>query len=148
MALNESGPHSGRDSKRPYRLGLSRSQYDLSRSFENLVALANYQERLKEARKMVWRDRGEPVAELYNLWDCLEHAVKGGMRTLTPTVPKLLRLTRCRGRSHGVQCASWNKPCACHDTSKIVVQVRLCVTVIAAERFYLHRVSLAERDFI
>jgi hypothetical protein len=84
MAFNDSSPQVGRDSNsRPYRLGLRRSQYDLSRSFENLVALANYQERLIEARKMVWRDKGEPVAELYNLWDCFEHAVKGGMRTST-----------------------------------------------------------------
>lgn len=55
--------------------------YQFSRSFENLVALANYQERLKGARKMVWRDRGEPVADLNNLWDCAEHAAKGGLST-------------------------------------------------------------------
>lgn len=48
-------------------------------SFDNLVALANHQERLKEARKMVWRDRGEPVAELADLRACLEHAVAGGL---------------------------------------------------------------------
>ncbi|KAJ7634980.1 hypothetical protein FB45DRAFT_910404 [Roridomyces roridus] len=52
-------------------------------SFENLVALANYQERLKGARKVVWRDRGEPVAELPGLWDCLEHAAAGGFRSAT-----------------------------------------------------------------
>ena len=50
-------------------------------SFDNLVALANYQERLKEARKMVWRDRGEPVVELYTLQDCIKHAAMGGFRT-------------------------------------------------------------------
>ena len=49
-------------------------------SFDNLVALANHQERLREARKMVWRDRGEPVAELNTLRECLEHAALGGLR--------------------------------------------------------------------
>lgn len=50
-------------------------------SFDNLVALANHQERLREARKMLWRDRGEPVIELEDLKACLVHACKGGFRT-------------------------------------------------------------------
>jgi hypothetical protein len=50
------------------------------KSFDNLVALANYQERLKDARKVVWRDRGESVAELETLRECLEHAARGGFR--------------------------------------------------------------------
>lgn len=49
-------------------------------SFENLVALANHQERLKEARKMVWRDKGQPVVELDSLEDCFKHALSGGFR--------------------------------------------------------------------
>lgn len=49
-------------------------------SFENLVALANHQERLREAGKMVWRVRGEPVVELHDLSGCLKHAVTGGIR--------------------------------------------------------------------
>ncbi|KAF9459161.1 hypothetical protein BDZ94DRAFT_1300726 [Collybia nuda] len=52
-------------------------------SFDNLVALANHQERLKEARKMVWRDRGQPVVELETLRECLEHAAAGGFRSAT-----------------------------------------------------------------
>ena len=48
-------------------------------SFENLVAMANAQERLKEARKMVWRDKGEPVVELDSLEACLAHAMSGGI---------------------------------------------------------------------
>ncbi|KAJ7512880.1 hypothetical protein B0H11DRAFT_1947807 [Mycena galericulata] len=52
-------------------------------SFENLVALANYQERLKGARKIVWRDRGEPVVELPTLKDCLAHAATGAFRSAT-----------------------------------------------------------------
>ncbi|KAI3615700.1 hypothetical protein WG66_011736 [Moniliophthora roreri] len=63
-------------------------------SFENLVALANSQERLKyvlanrketwkEARKMVWRDKGEPVVELADGEECLRWAAKGGLRAAT-----------------------------------------------------------------
>jgi len=48
-------------------------------SFDNLVALANHQERLKEARKIIWRDRGEPAAELSDIWECAEHAGRGGL---------------------------------------------------------------------
>jgi hypothetical protein len=50
-------------------------------SFDNLVVLANYEEHLREARKMVWRDRGEPAVEIHDLWECLEHGVRGGLRT-------------------------------------------------------------------
>lgn len=57
-------------------------------SFENLVALANYEERLKEARKIVWRDRGELPTEVQDFWECLEHAGRGGMRELAD-VPSL-----------------------------------------------------------
>ncbi|KAJ6608213.1 hypothetical protein B0H10DRAFT_2068601 [Mycena sp. CBHHK59/15] len=52
-------------------------------SFENLVALANYQERLKGARKILWRDKGQPVVELPTLRDCLGHAWTGGVRSAT-----------------------------------------------------------------
>ncbi|KAF8520730.1 hypothetical protein BU17DRAFT_75560 [Hysterangium stoloniferum] len=52
-------------------------------SFENLVALANDQERLKDARKMVWRDRGEPAVELATIRECLMHAARGGLRAGT-----------------------------------------------------------------
>jgi hypothetical protein len=49
-------------------------------SFDNLVALANHQERLREARKIIWRDRGEPVAELEDVAECFEHACRGALR--------------------------------------------------------------------
>ena len=49
-------------------------------SFENLVAMANHQERLKEARKMVWRDKGQPVVTVETLEACLAHALTGGLR--------------------------------------------------------------------
>lgn len=48
-------------------------------SFENLVALANHQERLKEAQKIIWRDRGEQAVELEDIWECIEHAGRGGL---------------------------------------------------------------------
>ncbi|KAI0337970.1 hypothetical protein BDW22DRAFT_1363556 [Trametopsis cervina] len=52
-------------------------------SFENLVALANYEETLKEARKIVWRNRGEKPVELDDLWECFEHGGRGGLRAGT-----------------------------------------------------------------
>jgi hypothetical protein len=33
---------------------------------------------------MVWRDRGEPAVEVHDLWECLEHGVRGGLRTSYP----------------------------------------------------------------
>lgn len=50
-------------------------------SFENLVALANHQERLREAKRMVWRDKGQPAVELETLEACLRHAATGGFST-------------------------------------------------------------------
>ncbi|XP_006456923.1 hypothetical protein AGABI2DRAFT_212139 [Agaricus bisporus var. bisporus H97] len=50
-------------------------------SFDNLVALADYQERLKDAKRVVWRDRGQPVVELETLRECFEHAARGGFRS-------------------------------------------------------------------
>ncbi|KAI8989851.1 hypothetical protein BD414DRAFT_536221 [Trametes punicea] len=49
-------------------------------SFENLVVLANYEEHLREARKVVWRDRGEKPVEVLDLGECFEHACRGGLR--------------------------------------------------------------------
>ncbi|KAL1940045.1 hypothetical protein VTO73DRAFT_9380 [Trametes versicolor] len=52
-------------------------------SFENLVVLANYEEHLREARRVVWRDRGEKPVEVLDLGDCFEHACRGGLRAGT-----------------------------------------------------------------
>ena len=49
-------------------------------SFDNLIVLANYEERLKVARKIVWRDRGEPAIDIHNLRQCLLHGARGGLR--------------------------------------------------------------------
>ncbi|KZV64565.1 hypothetical protein PENSPDRAFT_162497 [Peniophora sp. CONT] len=71
-------------------------------SFENLVALANYEEHLREARKMVWRDRGEPAVEVGDLGECIEHGLRGGLRagaiafTIRSGVNIILLLVRIR----------------------------------------------------
>ncbi len=58
-----------------------------SKSFENLIALANDQERWKNmkagAKKAVWRDVGEPPIPIDDLQECLEHALRGGMSEST-----------------------------------------------------------------
>ncbi|KAG8786646.1 hypothetical protein FRC15_010986 [Serendipita sp. 397] len=59
---------------------LNRQSKQLRQSYENLVALANAQEALKQTRRMVWRDRGEPAVELHSVEDCFEHAMRGGAR--------------------------------------------------------------------
>ena len=61
------------------RPGLPPRRYTIA-SFDNLIVLANHEERLREARKMVWRDRGEPAVEVHDLWECLEHGLRGGLR--------------------------------------------------------------------
>jgi hypothetical protein len=62
-------------------------------SFENLVAMANHQERLKEARKMVWRDRGQPVVQMDTLEECLRHAIAGGCsESLSQMIKKKKRI--------------------------------------------------------
>ncbi|KAF7984719.1 hypothetical protein HWV62_11642 [Athelia sp. TMB] len=52
-------------------------------SFDNLVALANHQERLREARRILWRDKGEPAVELLDAWDVAAHAGRGALRAAT-----------------------------------------------------------------
>jgi len=49
-------------------------------SFDNLVVLANYEEHLREARKMVWRDRGEPSVDIHDINECLVHGARGALR--------------------------------------------------------------------
>ncbi|KDN49260.1 hypothetical protein RSAG8_01962, partial [Rhizoctonia solani AG-8 WAC10335] len=54
-----------------------------TRSFENLVALARDQELRREAKKLVWRDKGEHPTELTTVEECFNHAWKGGKRAGT-----------------------------------------------------------------
>jgi hypothetical protein len=49
-------------------------------SFDNLVVLANYEEHLREARRMVWRDRGEPAIDIHDIHECLVHGARGALR--------------------------------------------------------------------
>ncbi|KAH9173334.1 hypothetical protein EDB89DRAFT_1959235 [Lactarius sanguifluus] len=49
-------------------------------SFDNLVVLANYEEHLREARKIVWRNRGEPAVDVHDIYECLVHGARGGLR--------------------------------------------------------------------
>ena len=79
-------PVSGQSTPTFNTLGITFTPRRAMASFENLVALANHQERLREARRMVWRDKGEPVAELDDLNACLKHAAKGGFREYTAEV--------------------------------------------------------------
>ncbi|KAI0306867.1 hypothetical protein B0F90DRAFT_1807613 [Multifurca ochricompacta] len=52
-------------------------------SFDNLIVLANYEEHIREARKIVWRDRGEPAVDIHDMRECLVHAARGGLRAGT-----------------------------------------------------------------
>ena len=82
-------PNEGRQAEPPSRPSLSElmpRRYTVS-SFDNLVVLANYEERLREARRMVWRDRGEPAVEVHDLWECLEHGTSGALRTFPVPIP-------------------------------------------------------------
>ena len=49
-------------------------------SFDNLVVLANYEEHLREARKIIWRDRGEPAIDIHDIHECLVHGARGALR--------------------------------------------------------------------
>ncbi|CAG7853131.1 SubName: Full=Uncharacterized protein {ECO:0000313/EMBL:CCA72720.1} [Serendipita indica DSM 11827] len=82
---NGSTPSSDRPQRQSSFLNLAltplRSQSkQIRQSYENLVALANAQEALKQTRRAVWRDRGEPPVELTSVEECFEHAMRGGAR--------------------------------------------------------------------
>lgn len=96
-------------------------------SFDNLQALANYEERLKDARKIVWRDRGELPLEVQGFWECLEHAGRGGLREFVLT-SSLLRLTQYRRWDSCVSYPFWDKlgSLAYQDQQSKKVSVRDC----------------------
>ncbi len=52
-------------------------------SFDNLVVLANYEEHLRGARKMIWRDRGEPAVDAHDINECVVHGARGALRTFS-----------------------------------------------------------------
>jgi len=76
-------PHSRPESRRqPSYLTFTPRRSAIA-SFDNLVVLANYEEHLREARKMVWRDRGEPAIDIRDMHECLVHGARGGIRTFS-----------------------------------------------------------------
>src|SRR5260221_1805561 len=84
-------PHSRPESRRqPSYLTFTPRRSAIA-SFDNLVVLANYEEHLREARKMVWRDRGEPAVDVHNIHECLVHGARGALRAFSfrRPLPKL-----------------------------------------------------------
>ncbi|KAG8860496.1 hypothetical protein FRB96_003750 [Tulasnella sp. 330] len=69
---------------RRHKSRIPRSRKEAYRSFENLVVLADDQERWRIARtvgkQLVWRDVGEPPVLLERFRECAEHAGIGGLR--------------------------------------------------------------------
>ncbi|KAI0265050.1 hypothetical protein BC834DRAFT_825303 [Gloeopeniophorella convolvens] len=94
-----SSPH---DPSTPQREHASSPRRKTAASFENLVVLANYEEHLREARKIIWRDRGEPGVDIRGIKECLVHGTRGGLRASTVAfairsgVNLILLLTRIR----------------------------------------------------
>jgi hypothetical protein len=75
-------------------------------SFDNLVVLANYEDHLREARKMVWRDRGESAIDIYDIRECLIHGARGALRAFS-----FLSVSPLRRPQHLYRC--WNH-CLCY----------------------------------
>ncbi|KAF8324556.1 uncharacterized protein EI90DRAFT_2976948 [Cantharellus anzutake] len=72
------------DSRSPFSEKSLRAYVRASKSFDNLIALANDRERWDNmkagAKKVMWRDVGEPPIPIDNFQECLEHALRGGIR--------------------------------------------------------------------
>lgn len=113
LALGDLNDHAndGQQARRqPHSISEVYMMRRASKSFENLIALANDQERRdavsKVARKAVWRDVGEPPVQLDTLWECLEHASRGGLREFS-SLCCLLSTRACCTVARG----------SCHQTS-------------------------------
>lgn len=80
-------------------------------SFDNLVVLANYEEHLREARKIVWRDRGEPAVDILDIRECLVHGARGGLRMFSslPICPPTSSLTLSRCWCHCLRHPLWRE---------------------------------------
>jgi hypothetical protein len=109
-------------------------------SFDNLVALANHAERLKDARRIVWRDRGEPVVELRDLQGCLLHAGKGAVRAWS-----IGAVLSGRPKTDRLICFRRGQPCVRHSrrceplSASIQAQAHapVCIRVLVLAVFYL-----------
>ncbi|KAG8987738.1 hypothetical protein FRB93_004398 [Tulasnella sp. JGI-2019a] len=79
-----SPPNNSPPLPRRHKSSIPRSRKEAYKSFENLVVLAEDQERWKLARKvgkqLVWRDVGQPPVLLERFRECAEHAGIGGLR--------------------------------------------------------------------
>jgi hypothetical protein len=96
-------------------------------SFDNLVVLANYEEHLREARKMVWRDRGEPAIDIHDIHECLVHGARGALRAFSfrCPLPKFYPLSLYR-RWHHCLCYPFRRePSLTIGTYQELVQVCL-----------------------
>lgn len=93
---NMSPPHARPESRRESSYLTFTPRRSTIASFDNLVVLANYEEHLREARKMVWRDRGEPAVDIHDVHECLIHGARGGLRTFLflPVAPPASSSTR------------------------------------------------------
>jgi len=96
-------------------------------SFDNLVVLANYEEHLREARKMVWRDRGEPAVDIHDIHKCLVHAARGALRAFSfrRPLPKFHLLSLYRRWHHRLCYPFRREPSLTIGTYQELVQVCL-----------------------
>jgi len=96
-------------------------------SFDNLVVLANYEEHLREARKMVWRDRGEPAVDIHDIHECLVHGARGALRAFSfrRPLPNFHPLSLYRRWSHRLRYPFRREPGLTIGTYQELVQVCL-----------------------
>ena len=96
-------------------------------SFDNLVVLANYEEHLREARKMVWRDRGEPAVDIHDINECLVYGARGALRAFSfrRPLPTFHPLSLYRRWGHRLRYPFRREPGLTIDTYQEVVQVCL-----------------------
>jgi hypothetical protein len=96
-------------------------------SFDNLVVLANYEEHLREARKMVWRDRGEPAVDIHDIYECFVHGARGALRAFSFRRPlsNFYPLSLCRRWCLRVRHAFRREPGLTIGTYQEIVQVCL-----------------------
>src|ERR1700722_5365289 len=120
---SERGPSLLRE--QPTRPGLPPRRLTLA-SFDNLVVLANYDEHLREARRMVWRDRGEPAIDIHDIHECLVHGARGALRVYlsSPLLPST-EISSYRCWYNCLCYPFWRKFGLTFGTYQELVQVRL-----------------------
>jgi hypothetical protein len=106
-------------------------------SFDNLVVLANYEEHLREARKMVWRDRGEPAIDIHGIHECFVHGARGALRAFSfrRPLPNFHPLSLCRRWCHRLRYPFRREPGLTIGTYQEIVQV--CSHPVFATQTYI-----------